>query len=211
MIFKRNKPVVHRGAERVEGRLSRRHLALVHEAWWLLVVALLALLALILATYHKTDASWSFSGNGGPIQNKGGVVGAWVADILLYLFGLSAWWWVAAGLVLVAIGYRRVTAAQHPDGAVERGHPAWIMVPGFVVVLLSSSALEALRLYRLPVSLPQFPGGAIGALVGNSLAKALGFNGATLLLLALFAAGWSLLTGMSWFKLMEGIGGGIET
>ena len=43
------------------------------------------------------------------------------------------------------------------------------------------------------------------------MAKALGFNGATLLLLALFAAGWSLLTGMSWLKLMERIGGGIET
>src|SRR5208283_1345549 len=186
MIFKRNKPVVHRGAERVEGRLSRRHLALVHEAWWLLVVALLALLALILATYHKTDASWSFSGNGGPIQNKGGVVGAWVADILLYLFGLSAWWWVAAGIVLVIIGYHRMMAAQHADGESERSHPAWVVLPGFVLLLLASSALEALRLYRLPVTLPQGPGGAIGEFVGNNLAKALGFNGATLILLALF-------------------------
>ena len=210
MIFKRNKPVVHRGAERVEGRLSRRHLALVHEAWWLLVVALLALLALILATYHKTDASWSFSGNGGPIQNKGGVVGAWVADILLYLFGLSAWWWVAAGIVLVIIGYHRMMAAQHADGESERSHPAWVVLPGFVLLLLASSALEALRLYRLPVTLPQGPGGAIGEFVGNNLAKALGFNGATLLLLALFAGGWSLLTGMSWLKLMESMGGGIE-
>jgi S-DNA-T family DNA segregation ATPase FtsK/SpoIIIE len=185
--------------------------ALVHEAWWLFVVALLAFLALILATYHKTDAAWSFSGNGGPIQNRGGVVGAWVADILLYLFGLSAWWWVVTGIVLVVIGYHRMMAAQHGDGDIEPSHPAWVVVPGFVVLLLSSCALEALRLYRLPATLPQAPGGAIGQLVGNSLAKALGFNGATLLLIALFAAGWSLLSGMSWLKLMERIGGGIET
>jgi S-DNA-T family DNA segregation ATPase FtsK/SpoIIIE len=210
MIFKRNKSVIQRGAARVEGRLSPRHVALVHEAWWLFVVALLAFLALILATYHKTDAAWSFSGNGGPIQNKGGLVGAWVADILLYLFGLSAWWWVVTGIVLVVIGYHRMMAAQHPDGDIERTHPAWVVLPGFMLLLLSSCALEALRLYRLPATLPQAPGGAIGQLVGNGLAKALGFNGATLLLIALCAAGWSLLTGMSWLKLMERIGGGIE-
>jgi S-DNA-T family DNA segregation ATPase FtsK/SpoIIIE len=85
-----------------------------------------------------------------------------------------------------------------------------VVLPGFVLLLLASCALEALRLYRLPATLPQAPGGAIGQLVGNSLAKALGFNGATLLLIALCAAGWSLLTGMSWLKLMERIGGGIE-
>ncbi len=210
MIFKRNSPIVSRGSARVDGRLTRRHVALVHEAWWLLVVALLAFLALILATYHRTDPAWSYSGAGGAIQNKGGVVGAWLADILLYLFGLSAWWWVVAGVVLVVVGYRRMIAQQHPDAGVERFHPAWLAVPGFVVVLLASSALEALRLYRLPVTLPQSPGGAIGEFVGNNFAKALGFNGATLLLIALFAAGWSLLSGMSWFKLMEAIGGGIE-
>src|SRR5271169_140544 len=129
MIFKRNRSVVARGAGRAEGRLSPRHVALVHEAWWLFVVALLAFLALILATYHKTDAAWSFSGNGGPIQNKGGVVGAWAADILLYLFGLSAWWWVVTGIVLVVIAYHRMMAAQHPDRDIERSHPAWVVLP----------------------------------------------------------------------------------
>ena len=74
-----------------DARLSPRHAALIRESWWLLVVAAVGFLALILLTYHKTDAGWSFSGAGAPIQNKGGVVGAWVADILLYLFGVSAW------------------------------------------------------------------------------------------------------------------------
>jgi S-DNA-T family DNA segregation ATPase FtsK/SpoIIIE len=210
MIFNRNKVVENRSTGRAEARLSRRHVALVHEAWWLLVVALLAFLGLILATYHKADAAWSYSGNGGPIQNKGGVVGAWLSDLLLYLFGLSAWWWVVAGVVLVVISYRRMIAQLHADQDGERGHSLWLALPGFGVALLASAALEALRLYRLPVSLPLAPGGAIGELVGNALSKALGFNGATLLLLALFVAGWSLLTGMSWLKLMESIGAGIE-
>jgi DNA segregation ATPase FtsK/SpoIIIE, S-DNA-T family len=191
--------------------LSPRQTALIRESWWLLVVAAVAFLTLILATYHKTDAGWSFSGTGAAIQNKGGWVGAWVADLLLYLFGLSAWWCVFAGVVLVVAGYRRMSAQGRPETTVGERHHPWLAVPGFVVVLLASAALEALRLYRLPAALPQSPGGAVGDLVGNGLAKAMGFNGATLFLLALLAAGWALLTGMSWIRLMERIGGAIET
>ena len=161
--------------------------------------------ALILATYSRGDPGWSFSGSGAPIANKGGVAGAWLADLLLYLFGLSAWWWVVAGIVLVVAGYRRI---GHPELATD--HPLSLGVLGFALVLLTSAALEALRFYRLPVALPQAPGGALGDIVGRGLATLFGFNGATLLLLALFAAGSSLFFGMSWLKLMERVGAGIE-
>src|SRR5579862_4776591 len=188
-----------------QGRFSPRFAALIRESWWLIVVALFVYLGLILATYHRSDPGWSFSGTGQPILNKGGVVGAWLADLLLYLFGLSSWWWVFAGAVLIVAGYRHLTR-----GAVEFHHP-WLAVPGFLLVLLASASLEALRLYRLPVSLPHAPGGAVGDSLGHVMARALGFNGATLLLIVMFAVGWSLFTGMSWLKLMERVGGAIET
>ena len=180
------------------------------ESWWLLVVALFAYLALILATYQRSDAAWSFTGNGGTTLNKGGVVGAWLSDLLLYLFGISAWWWVFAGAVVVVSGYRRLSSRGRADGEAERRHHRWLAIPGFVALLLSSAALEALRLYHLPATLPHGPGGAIGELLSEGLARALGFNGATLLLIVVFAVGWSLLTGMSWLRLMERIGAGIE-
>jgi S-DNA-T family DNA segregation ATPase FtsK/SpoIIIE len=123
---------------------------------------------------------------------------------LLYLFGLSAWWWVIAGVVVVVSGYRRLTRE-----AVERHHPL-LAIPGFALVLVASASLEALRLYRLPALLPNTPGGALGEVIGQGLSRALGFNGATLLLIALFGIGWSLLTGMSWLRLMERVGGRIE-
>ena len=213
MFFKRKEDAVPRrsprsGAaplRRASAPLSPRFARLVRESWWLVVVAAFIWLALILATYVKTDPGWSYSGTGGAIGNRGGVAGAWLADLLLYLFGFSAWWWVVAGIALVAAGYRRIGRPE-----LETDHPLSLGILGFGLVLLASTALEALRFYRLPVALPQAAGGAIGDLVGSNLARSLGFNGATLLLIALFAAGCSLFFGLSWLKLMERVGGGVE-
>ncbi|MEO8566207.1 MAG: DNA translocase FtsK 4TM domain-containing protein [Betaproteobacteria bacterium] len=206
MIFKQKIHRQRRAGTAPEPTLSPRLAALVRESWWLLVVAIFVYLALILATYGRSDPGWSFSGTGAAIHNKGGAVGAWLADLLLYLFGISAWWWVFAGIVLVVTGYRHLTRSID---AADRHHP-WLAVPGFALVLLSSAALEALRLYRLPATLPHTPGGALGEVIGSGFSRALGFNGGTLLLIALFAIGWSLFTGMSWLRLMERIGAGIE-
>src|ERR1700704_1388739 len=118
MILKQKIQRQRRASAAPEPTLSPRLAALVRESWWLLVVAVFAYLALILATYQRTDPGWSFSGSGAAIHNKGGAVGAWLADLLLYLFGLSAWWWVFAGIVLVVAGFRRIArpelATDHP-------------------------------------------------------------------------------------------------
>src|SRR5512141_2942971 len=106
------------GAIAAPAPLSPRFARLVRESWWLLFVAAFLWLALILATYARPDRAFSTTGDGGPIVNRGGVVGAWLSDFLLYLFGISAWWWVVAGIVLVVAGYRRIrepeTATEHP-------------------------------------------------------------------------------------------------
>ncbi|TMG82836.1 MAG: hypothetical protein E6H74_10025 [Betaproteobacteria bacterium] len=86
MILKRKPARVVRRTPPKTPRLSPRLVALVRESWWLLIVAAFTYLALILATYHKTDPAWSFSGTGEAISNKGGMIGAWLADLLLYLF-----------------------------------------------------------------------------------------------------------------------------
>ena len=204
MILKPNGNSRRRGAE-PRRELSPRFARLLRESWWLLVVAGFLYLALILATYSRSDAGWSSTGTGAPPANRGGVVGAWLSDLLLYLFGLSAWWWVVGGVVLVIAGYRRVV---HPDRTSD--HPFAFGIVGFALVLVSSAALEAIRLWRLPVPLPLAPGGALGDAVGQGLARSIGFNGATLLLLAFFAIGTSLLFGVSWLRVMERIGAGVE-
>ena len=195
------RPATIQRAAATDTALSPRFARLVRESWWLIVVAAFIWLALVLLTYTRDDPAWSTSGVGAPIANKGGVAGAWLADLLFYLFGVSAWWWVVAGVVLVVAGYRRI---GHPERA--REHPLGLGILGFGLVLVSSAALEALRLYRLPALLPQRAGGVFGDVIGTAFAHLAGFNGATVFLIVLFLVGWSLFSGMSWLRLMERIG-----
>ena len=62
MVFKRNDSV-NRRLQSSEPALSPRFARLVRESWWFLVVAACLYLALILATYAKSDPGWSFSGS----------------------------------------------------------------------------------------------------------------------------------------------------
>jgi len=179
---------------------------LLREAKWLVLVALAAYLLLILLTYRRGDVGWSHSATGAVIENAGGRAGAWLADLMLYVFGLSAYWWVVLCLFLVVWGYRRIDGKTRPDR-----RPIAIALAGFVVLVVASAAIESLRLHSLRAELPFGPGGMMGEVVGTLAAGSLGFTGATLTLLALAAAGFSLLTGLSWLKIAELTGFALES
>jgi len=185
--------------------LPPRIAALLRESWWLLLVGAAVYLLLILATYNPQDPSWSRQGSAYEVANAGGEVGAWVADILLYLLGLSAWLWLFGFVVGIIWSYRRIHAAQDTDN-----RSIVLACVGFLVLLIASSAFEALRLYSIPAQLPQGPGGAIGALVADVSHHAFGFTGGTLLLIVLWAVGLSLFTGLSWIALIERMGTFLE-
>ena len=80
----------------------------VREAGWIVFLAIGIYLALVLASYQRSDPGPFFSGTGDPIANQGGALGAWLADALLYTFGWSAWWWVALAAYGILRLYRRV-------------------------------------------------------------------------------------------------------
>ncbi|MGA8004809.1 MAG: DNA translocase FtsK 4TM domain-containing protein [Burkholderiales bacterium] len=172
--------------------------SLLREAKWLVLVALAAYLLLILATYHKEDPGWSHSATVAVTQNAGGRLGAWLADLLLYLFGVSAYWWAALCAYVVIWGYRRIDG----KGLIDR-RPLAISFAGFVLLLVSSAALEALRLQSLPAALPLAAGGMVGQSVSRLVVGVFGFTGATLALITVVAVGFSLFTGISWLAVSE--------
>ncbi|MBA3696578.1 MAG: DNA translocase FtsK 4TM domain-containing protein, partial [Methylotenera sp.] len=93
MFFKKSTPV----NARREVPMTKSHAIgskLIREAWWLGLVLVGLYITVILFTYHSEDPSWShMAADNASIHNSGGSVGAWVSDMLLYLFGFSAWWW----------------------------------------------------------------------------------------------------------------------
>lgn len=54
-------------------------------------IVLLVFLFLSLLSYDQTDSAWSHVGSHSTINNVGGLLGAWVSDILHTLFGFGAW------------------------------------------------------------------------------------------------------------------------
>jgi S-DNA-T family DNA segregation ATPase FtsK/SpoIIIE len=175
--------------------------ALLREAKWLALAAAAGYLLLILLTHRATDPGWSHSATAAVTQNAGGRAGAWLSDILLSVFGWSAFWWAVLCIAAIVRGYRRIEAAGSPEA-----RPLWLTAAGFALLLAGSTVLEALRLHSFGAGLPQAAGGIIGTALGGGLQSLLGFTGATLLALAVAAIGLSLFVGVSWLRIAELVG-----
>ncbi|MBL8482400.1 MAG: DNA translocase FtsK 4TM domain-containing protein [Rhodocyclaceae bacterium] len=169
------------------------------EARWLLLGALALYLALVLIAYDRADPGWSHAVAGSTPRNPGGQFGAWLADVLLFVFGRSAWWWV--GLAGAALLWHR-----RADRMTEDRRGVIVALAGFAAVLVCSCGIEALRFHSLGSDLPLTSGGLLGMEIARVAGGYFGFTGATLLLLVTFAAGLSLFTGVSWLQAAENFG-----
>ena len=174
---------------------------LLQESRWLGVGAIALFLILALWGFDKGDPGWSHAVVSSTLHNPTGRAGAWIADLMLYVFGLSAWWWVVLLGMFVWWGVRKFNAPE-----AHRQHPLLIALGGFLFLLLASCSLEALRFYSMQAELPLAPGGMLGIELGGVLAKQLGYTGSTLFLLAAMAVGWSIFSGMSWLWAFEKLG-----
>jgi DNA segregation ATPase FtsK/SpoIIIE, S-DNA-T family len=207
--------------------LPDRVTKLLREAAAIGLLALGLFLLIILLTYNPSDPGWSNAAPLRDVSNAGGRVGAWFADLLLYLFGMSAYLLVLGCVVCVARAMlrlrhlatqhlaaqsssRKVAAESTSSELISTVRFAWERWLGFLLVFVACVALEATRMYSLQVTVPLAPGGIFGELVGVPLVKALGAVGGTLAMLSMLAAGITLWSGMSWLTIFERVGEGME-
>jgi len=197
--------------------LQQKLLGFLREARWVLFALLAAWLSLVLVTWAPSDPAWSHSSSAEVLSNKGGILGAYTADILLYLFGFSAWLLVIGLLNRVRAGWRRLmhhVTRDAPAEGLERVH--WEQGLGFVLLLAGAVGLESLRLASWGTELPgqsaasSGAGGVIGYAWSMLLSHAVGFTGATLILIALIVTGLSLFFGFSWLSVCETVGMWLE-
>jgi len=171
----------------------------------ILIAPLLFYLLASLVTFSPADPGWSHSGSiTAPLHNVGGRVGAWLADVLLYLTGYVAF------LLPVMLGLVAWIALFGTDsdgeGDVDLG-PALRLV-GIVGFLVAATGLLHLRVGSAP-DFSAGSGGILGQLVGRSLYRGFGPVGGNLFLLALLLVSVTLATGLSWLAVMDRIGQGV--
>src|SRR5581483_5235309 len=165
----------------------------------IIALGVLALVVFVaLATYSPDDPGFSFTGSSQVVHNRIGPVGAWVADMLFFLFGRPAYLFpVVLGL---ACWYLLRRERTEPGSRMNTA----VRIGGFVLVLVASCGLTTL--HWNPGVLRQSAGGVVGTLVGRGLATGMDFLGATLLLIAAWMAGVSLAFHVSWLTIMDKLG-----
>jgi len=193
--------------------LPNRLVRLLSEARWLATAVALLYFVLILLSYNKADPGWSHENAVAHVANLGGRAGAWLADLLLFIFGFSAWWLCVCFTRAVYKGYRRLHSrfvVEQPLPEPEHQGETVIRWVGFALMFAGSVGLEYLRMWSFKVELPRAAGGVLGQLIGHAAHSAFGFTGATLLLLLLFGLGFSWYFQVSWLATAERIGESVE-
>ncbi len=180
---------------KVSGHIHNR----LRESLFFLIIPLAAYVLISLFSYNAQDSGPFSASDTEVVHNYGGTSGAFLADILLNVVGYLSY---LIPLGLVFVGWRIYKNHDIDDNI------SWmdtlIKTGGFISALLSGCALA----YRyINTSGEIFTGGGIvGEVVGRTLFASLGVVGATLILSAIFLAGTTLFTGMSWIQSSDLIG-----
>ena len=186
-----------------------------------LVVGLVFLLFWVVAliSYTPQDTAWTTSGTGAALVNRGGRLGAWIADVSYFLLGYSVWLCVIvaarAWLSLLAKRLRANTGLEDTYGQ-DPAVRAWWQSPhlifwfGLLLMIDASAALEWTRMYRLESQLPGHSGGVLGYVLGLQSMQILGFAGSGLVCIGLALLGMSWTFNFSWVRLAEQIGSWLD-
>jgi len=168
-----------------------------HKHWnemvGLLLFAAGLLIMLSLVSYSASDPCFSASGAGGDTKNYIGIIGAFLSDALLKLFGLSAYF-----IPVFLFGYGVYFALGG-----EALHPLLKKIGG-LVLFISSAAFFGLQGSTVSLFGEQVPsGGMLGGLIAYLLLKGFSSTGAYIITLTAIVISLMLLTPFSPLKALD--------
>lgn len=168
---------------------------LLREIGGLLAVGAGGFLILCLYSFHPQDPSFNlYQPVPAKIHNLGGLIGAYLSDILWQVFGCSSF------LIPIALLKRGISifANRKPE---HRGL-RWI---GFGLLVISCATLLNIFIGEVRVfSYEGTAGGVLGRVVGSFLERYLSVVGTSLLLILIFLSSTILTTGLSLSKVFQG-------
>ena len=170
------------------------------EGQMILLAALCAYLFLALVSFDPSDPGWTYSGHGTHVNNLVGQSGAWLSDVLFFVFGFTAFIFP----LMLTIQCVRLFREQQP--------PAfdWVLIGsralGLVLTIGAGAGLASLHFYVVGTSFREGSGGVLGGYLVAVMEPAFSDVGATLILLAVFLIGLTALTHLSWLQVMDSTG-----
>ena len=178
-------------AQQITHRLS--------ESFFILTILLAVFLLACLASYDPADPGPFNTVASDQVSNLGRVLGAWLANALLFLTGYLAW---TVPLVVAYGGWLVYSRLGKP---IDKAGPAeWFArLTGLLLFIFSASGLAHLHTLPPAGSMPAGGGGIVGVQVATPLAEIAGLLGSTLFLLSLLLVGLTLFAGISWFRVMD--------
>ncbi|SFM89791.1 DNA segregation ATPase FtsK/SpoIIIE, S-DNA-T family [Izhakiella capsodis] len=165
----------------------------------LILVSLFAIYLMVaLVSFNPSDPSWSQTAWHEPIHNLGGSIGAWLADMLLFIFGIMAY---AIPPIIVGLCWITFRQRDHHDYIDYFG--VGLRLIGVLALVITTCGLAAINADDIWYFTS---GGVIGSLVSSAISPWFSPAGGTLTLLCIWAAGVTLYTGWSWLTIAEKIG-----
>ncbi len=187
--------------ELTEKQQRFRHLAAqgAREGAVIALIALCIYFAMALVTFSPSDPGWASIGHDTSVQNYAGRTGAWLASLFMDFFGQVAY------LFPVMIAGYAIMLIRRRNDSLDLHWPLFMMrFGGFLLILLSATSLLSLySVFGLGVS----SGGVLGTAVSEAMVRFFNLPATTLLLIAIFLFALTVTTGLSWFWLMDQIGG----
>ncbi|MGL4381058.1 MAG: DNA translocase FtsK 4TM domain-containing protein [Vibrio sp.] len=168
------------------------------ESSLILAVLFAIFLAIALFSFNPADPSWSQTAWGSDIHNVGGLAGAWLADTLFFIFGCLAY---PLPVIVAAMAWVTLRTRDQ-DEPID--FTLWATkLLGLTILLLTSCGLADINFDDIWYF---SSGGVIGDVLTSLALPTLNLLGTTLVLLFSWGAGFTLLTGISWLRIVEWIG-----
>ncbi|WP_246438987.1 DNA translocase FtsK [Teredinibacter franksiae] len=160
-----------------------------------------AFIALALLTYSANDPGWSKTGAGGVLENAGGPAGAWLADVFFSLFGNIAY------LFPLLLAYQVFVQLRDRSGVHFDVVVFLLRLIGFSLVMTAATGIAVMQYGTESALLPFSAGGYLGLTTAMAINNTFGYMGGSMLLLAILLFGLTIFVEISWFVVMDSLGG----
>jgi DNA segregation ATPase FtsK/SpoIIIE, S-DNA-T family len=182
------------------------------ELTWAVLILATLILALALLSHDAQDPAWSTSGQTPDVVNNAvGFVGAYLSDILLYVFGFSSCWfllWLVLRCLSQFLAMRKATALAPAMAPAPVDPLAWRAL-ALLAFVVSSSALEFRYFHHWDAILPGTSGGVLGHVLATSAQQLMAASMTTLFFLLMLLGSAGQAFGFGWLRLAEKTGAGI--